>query len=561
MENDKKENCLILGITLLLVLSGIALRLYGLRTRNLEYDEIWTFAHYVKLPLREIFTELAVPNNHPLNTLFIKYSVRIAGAHQLLQLRLPALLAGLFLLGGSWFALRRLTRSTAGACFGMLLLALNIPLIHYSQTARGYELQALFTAGVMLSLIFFELDRTSQYRRILWSALFLISAVATCLSVTSGVIFVTALALSYVCLFTDFRKLTDMKEWLARKELLTAFFFFAVFVILWYGLNYRTLAQGQSFGNTVTSPVKFLTFVWNTVTQLPLTLTIPAVLAASVLLKDPFKRRVALMGLFSTALVFCSALIFKAGDFRVYIPLIPILAFPAALIFESLTERLRRFSLLVFCLLTVIVVIQSNAQYPKMNPPDLGVVFVTAAQAIPAEALVIYSPTDSYVIASLFRKEFQMDQLRRIKAAPVSLILMGDTDSIGIFQEWKSNTSACPVPANPLTRGNLAGEIAYSEYLLRPLQSGESLKEKFLVVLIDEPTLEQFRRYLNFFKGQFQTANIFCFMTMGAGKTTATPMSRTRVLLYQSPEQSVEQMLALQAERNSAIRFFVIGEK
>ena len=47
----------------------------------------------------------------------------------------------------------------------------------------------------------------------------------------------------------------------------------------------------------------------------------------------------------------------------------------------------------------------------------------------------------------------------------------------------------------------------------------------------------------------------------GAGKTTATPMSRTRVLLYQSPEQSVEQMLALQAERNSAIRFFVIGEK
>ena len=196
MENDKKENCLILGITLLLVLSGIALRLYGLRTRNLEYDEIWTFAHYVKLPLREIFTELAVPNNHPLNTLFIKYSVRIAGAHQLLQLRLPALLAGLFLLGGSWFALRRLTRSTAGACFGMLLLALNIPLIHYSLTARGYELQALFTAGVMLSLIFFELDRKSQYRRILWPALFLISAVATCLSVTSGVIFVTALALS-----------------------------------------------------------------------------------------------------------------------------------------------------------------------------------------------------------------------------------------------------------------------------------------------------------------------------------------------------------------------------
>ena len=561
MENDKKENCLILGITLLLVLAGIALRIYGLRTRNLEYDEIWTFAHYVKLPLREIFTELAVPNNHPLNTLFIKCSVQIAGAHQLLQLRLPVLLAGLFLLGGSWFALRRLTRSTAGACFGMLLLALNIPLIHYSQTARGYELQALFTAGVMLSLLFFELDLKSRSRRILWSVLFLVSAVATCFSVTSGVIFVTALALSYVCLFTDFRKLADIKEWLAKKELWIAFALFAVFVLLWYGLNYRTLAQGQSFGNTVTSPVKFLSFIWNTVIQLPLTLTIPAVLAASVLLKDSFKRRIALMGLFSALLVFCSALIFKAGDFRVYIPLIPILAFPAALLFECFTERLRRFTLLIFCLLTVIVVIQSKAQYPKMNPPDMGVVFVTAAQTIPAEALVIYSPTDSYVIASLFRKEFQMDHLRRIKANPVSLILMGDMNSIGIFQEWTGNTSACPVPANPLTRGNLAGEITYSEYLLRPLQSGESLKDKVLVVLIDEPAPEQYQRYLNFFRGQFQTVNIFCFMTMGAGRTTATPLSRTRILLYQSPEQSVEQMLALQAEKNSAIRFFVISEK
>ncbi len=563
MEYNKKENRLILIIALLLVLFGIALRICGLWTRNLEYDEIWTFANYVRLPVPEIFTDLATPNNHPLNSLLIKYSTQVTGMHQLLQLRLPVLLAGILLLAGAGFALRRLTSSVAGVCFAMILLALNIPLVHYSQTARGYELQALFTACTMFSLLFFELDLKSPRRRILWAVSFLLSAVATCFSVTSGVIFVTALAFSYVCLFPDLRKWRDVKKWMERKELWIAFILFAVFVISWYGLNYKTLAQGQSFGNTVASPVKFLSFVWNTVVQLPLILTMPAVLACAILLKDPFKRRVAFMGLCSTVLVFLSALVFKAGDVRVYIPLIPILAFPAALIFEwtAEKERLRRFTLPLFCLLTVIVVVQCNIQYAKMNPPDMGVVFVTAARTIPPEALVVYSPTDSYIISTLFREPFQADQLRRMNANPVSLILMGDSGSVGVFQEWKNNTSVCPVPAKPVSRGKFAGEITYLEYLLHPLRAGDSLDGKLLVVLIDKPTLEQYRRYQIFFNGQFQTVNIFGFMSMGAGKTVATPLSRTRILLYESPSQSVSQMLALQEEKGSAIRFFVVGER
>ena len=240
----------------------------------------------------------------------------------------------------------------------------------------------------MFSLLFFEMDLQSRFRRSLWAALFLISAAGTCLSVTSGVIFVTALAFSYGLLFTDWRKWNDLKKWMEKKELWIAFLFFSVFVLLWYGLNYSTLARGQTFGASVASPGRFLAFAWHTITELPLTLTIPLTLAAAVLLKNPFQRRIAVMGLLSALLVLLSALVFKAGDPRVYIPLIPILALPAALIFDCprLAERSPRLILPVFGVFLLITGLQFKMRYADMNPPDMGGVFVTAAQTVPREA-------------------------------------------------------------------------------------------------------------------------------------------------------------------------------
>lgn len=550
---NKKEAMLFLGITLVLLLIGIVLRIAGLQTRNLEYDEIWTFAHYVKLPFGEMFSDLATPNNHPLNSLVIKF-FKLPDLPQLLQIRLGVFLAGILLLIVTGLGLRRLTRSFPGLCFGVLLLALNIPLIRYSQTARGYEFQALFTVCVMFSLLFFEMDLKLPLRRILWAALFLVSGIATCVSVTSGVIFVTALAFSYGVLFTDWRNWRDFGKWMEKKELWIAFLLFAGFVLLWYGLNYSTLAKGQSFGNTVTSPGKFLAFAWHTIAELPLTLTIPLSLAGAVLLKEPFQRRIAVMGLLSTLLVLLSALVFKAGDSRVYIPLIPVLAVSAALLFDCLnTPERHRLVLPVFGVLLVLVGIQFKLRYAGMNPPDMGGVFATAAQTVPAEALTIYSPTDSLIISTLFTEEFQFDKKRRIKASPISLFLI-NADTVGIYQEWTGGTVNYSVSMEPVSRGEIAGEAPYSEYLLRPLRSGESLKDRFLIVLLDEPAAEQLQRYRAFFDNRLQIAN-YNFI---AGKEISTS---SRILIYFSPEQSVERMLALQAEQGSAVRFLVMEGK
>ena len=108
--NSRKETMLFLIITLVLLLIGVLLRIAGLQTRNLEYDEIWTFAHYVKLPFGEMFSDLATPNNHPLNSLVIKY-FKLLNLPQLLQIRLGVFLAGILLLIVTGLGLRRLTRS------------------------------------------------------------------------------------------------------------------------------------------------------------------------------------------------------------------------------------------------------------------------------------------------------------------------------------------------------------------------------------------------------------------------------------------------------------------
>ena len=54
-----------------LVLVALLLRVDQLSS-SLSYDEIWTLQNYSELPLSQIFTDLELPNNQPLNTVAVK---------------------------------------------------------------------------------------------------------------------------------------------------------------------------------------------------------------------------------------------------------------------------------------------------------------------------------------------------------------------------------------------------------------------------------------------------------------------------------------------------------
>ena len=128
-------------LLLLLVLFAAALRL-GNFFGALDYDEIWTMSYFSTRGLKAIFTELSLPNNQPLNSLFVKFAIE-AGT-PLWGIRLHSLVAGVLAVLLMVPIGIRIGRSRGAGLWSALFLLCSAPAAVYSQLARGYELQLFF---------------------------------------------------------------------------------------------------------------------------------------------------------------------------------------------------------------------------------------------------------------------------------------------------------------------------------------------------------------------------------------------------------------------------------
>jgi hypothetical protein len=72
----KKQAIYFILFIIILILATL-IRWDNLFTRGLEYDEIWTITHYVNRSISEIFSNLKTPNNHPLYSLLVKYTLAV----------------------------------------------------------------------------------------------------------------------------------------------------------------------------------------------------------------------------------------------------------------------------------------------------------------------------------------------------------------------------------------------------------------------------------------------------------------------------------------------------
>ena len=129
---DRRLHRLLWGGVLLI---GIAARLTHLFS-GLEYDEIWTLENFAPLPLSRILTDLALPNNHPLNTLGVWICATLFQSPW--SIRLPALLAGLGALPLMALVAFLWSRKWLAAWVATLIFALCTPVILYAQQAREY---------------------------------------------------------------------------------------------------------------------------------------------------------------------------------------------------------------------------------------------------------------------------------------------------------------------------------------------------------------------------------------------------------------------------------------
>jgi hypothetical protein len=132
----------------LMLVAALALRL-PIAQDSFWLDEIWSY--YIVSTLTtpfEIFTELKIDNNHPLNSLFM-YTLGEQSYWPLY--RLLSLVCGVATV---WY-LGQVSRVTHGKLWiGLLLATLSLPLIQYSAEARGYGPAAL--CGLLAYYIYFS---------------------------------------------------------------------------------------------------------------------------------------------------------------------------------------------------------------------------------------------------------------------------------------------------------------------------------------------------------------------------------------------------------------------
>lgn len=284
----------------LLLIFAAVLRM-GNMFAALEYDEIWTMTYFSSKGVTDIFTELALPNNQPMNSLLVKFAMQLEVP--VWGIRLHSFISGLLAvllmipLGTIFGGSRR-----AGFWSG-LFLTFCLPAAAYSQSARGYELQLMFLLLYANGLAFCHFKKW----RIWAPAAMLVGGVCSILTLPTSAIYLGVITLSVFLL----------RPRMPGKAVIAVLAAGVIFSGLWYGLNLKQFQSGQQFGTVISSFREFGVFCLNTLEPLIPLLWLPFIISGAIL--APRKRSAVLLG--GVVCVLVSALVTRGGPPRVYIPL------------------------------------------------------------------------------------------------------------------------------------------------------------------------------------------------------------------------------------------------
>ncbi|MEI6056151.1 MAG: hypothetical protein WCR55_08855 [Lentisphaerota bacterium] len=386
----------------IIFLLGVYLRI-KLIGRNLEYDEIWTLLHYSLKSLSEIFTNLSTPNNHPINSLLIKYSISLFGAETAV-LRIPALISGIFILILAPALTFLISRNKFAALLSMLLCALNSGLIYYSETGRGYELQTLLI--LMTAVLIVSLERKKPSPNLI-ASIILLTGIASILTIPTSILFLFPIISSHlIFLLLKTIKGTEAKSLIKNFinenwPVLISYTVLFVFCITWFGINYDQFKAGQSNGTSVTSIGELFAFSYSTLLTL---VSLPVLLFSLFSWIGKNNRGIFISYIFFIIFPFAGAILFKQGPIRVYLPLIPILSIFASIGIASILRYLLKSRILI-CAQMVIFICAGIFLFNKVEldrfrwiSPDWTTAVEMAYTNMPRNTYVCLPATSGYPV-------------------------------------------------------------------------------------------------------------------------------------------------------------------
>lgn len=506
MNTEKWKKYLFPPIIVLIVLGGLLLRFLEVPYRALEYDELWTMGHYSAVPFLSIFTDLATPNNHPLNSLLIRIFTKCFG-YQFTVIRLPAFLFG----AGSVFLAMRIVWKTLrrkdALLFTTVCMCFHGFLLFYSASARGYSAQTFFVLLTVYALFRLYRNGCSPVSALI----FLLSAVLCCLCITSGLIFVCASCGTFILLRIRKRKLTELIR--ENRYFIIAGICFCVFAGLWYGMNFEKIRQGQSFGTWLDTPEKILDFLSVLLFHLLLLPFVAVHIVAVFFRKNPL-RRVSAAFLIFFGLVFLSAFLTKAGPARVYMPLLPPAIITSAAAIYGIFRALEKEKILpaVYLLTAFIPVLNAPALTRELRPPDWIDIPMELIRDVPPEIYVNYSSIDSYPVNSNFPKASD-DMLRRLSVPELKGFLQVNAKGcIELYYPPEKRPVTVTVPGKTPNQFRSSDGVLMEAYELKKLSASDTVKGKILFFAsgpLPQKEFQSFFRILNSSGELWYLTNLF----------------------------------------------------
>ena len=425
----------------------------------LAYDEIWSLKEYAPLPAGRILTDLGLPNNHPLNSLWMKFLLPASGP---IPLRLLALASGLAAVMLAGIFARRWFGSRVAALFAMLCLAFSAPAIAYSDLARGYapQLAALLLFALSLAAL------KPPCRHPALAALGLLAGGAgAILSVSSAAIFLLPMGLAALVFGLVGIRRSGAKPYLLP---MAAFGAFSLLALGWYAFHAATLRQGMIWGTALDSPAALLRWSGTLLDDLGIPWFLMLLCAAPVVCRRGRARWLPLLA--ALLLPLALAPLTRGGPARVYLPLAAAFALLYGGTAALVLRRLRRAPLLRLFAAALAVLIPPllwRQTFPRWEPVDWPAV-AAAAEAAPPDTLVIYTATDDLPLVWNVPEAPEAACKRMLAPDLRQLLLVRPREGIsGLTREGAETVVPLPLrPAPPLP-----GDLPAAYGRLRPLAS------------------------------------------------------------------------------------------
>ncbi|MGA2139283.1 MAG: glycosyltransferase family 39 protein [Verrucomicrobiia bacterium] len=412
----------------LLVGSIIVTTWLGATRRGLEYDEIWTLREYAHAPsIGRIFSDMALANNHSLNSLLVRLTTSLLGDTEL-AVRLPALIAGTVLFVCVPFVVYRLTRRWEVSLLATAWITTSAPLMYFAQASRGYALQTLLVFAYTALVLEAHREPGREGRMLAAAA---VVGAAAMLVVPTTVLFLLPVAVVDVATRAMRWRKGSRKQrgyFLASEgRAFVAYAALALWCAAWILHGSTELAESRAFaGIEILSVSQWVLFCGDVIRALGLRPEVILTVVGLLLCVTDGTT----WTLSTTA--FCPLLFAwfsRAGPPRTYVPMVPLVCMAAAmglcraldLVGEKIGRQVRSGIVIAAAALPLLVL---PGALRSWMPLDWKHAIDAVRESAGSKACIVYPTYDGYVLTYYYAPEILLDSFHRLPGDSGSVLVL-----------------------------------------------------------------------------------------------------------------------------------------